>query len=81
LPDLVEEGKTGFFCDPLDARSMAGAIGRVFQNKSLAHDLAKRAKMEALARFRPEVIARRHVEIYHEVLSGGLQNRNLNPGN
>ena len=24
LPDLIEDGKTGFFCDPLDAASMAG---------------------------------------------------------
>jgi glycosyltransferase involved in cell wall biosynthesis len=68
LPDLVEEGKTGLFCDPLDARSMAEAIGKIFQNKSLAQEFAKRAKEEALARFRPEVIARRHVEIYREVL-------------
>jgi glycosyltransferase involved in cell wall biosynthesis len=70
LPDLVEEGKTGFFCDPLDARSMAGAIEKIFQNNSFAHDLAKRAKEEALARFRPEVIAQRHLEIYRDVLSG-----------
>lgn len=70
LPDLIEEGKTGFFCDPLDARSMAGAIGKIFQNNSLAHDLAKQAKEEALRRFHPEVIAQRHVEIYREVLNG-----------
>jgi glycosyltransferase involved in cell wall biosynthesis len=70
LPDLIEDGKTGVFCDSLDASSMAGTIGKVLQNHSLAHDLARRAKEEALARYCPEVIAQRHVEIYREVLSG-----------
>jgi glycosyltransferase involved in cell wall biosynthesis len=70
LPDLIEEGKNGFFCDPLDARSMAEAVGRIFRNRSSAGDLAKRAKEEAMKRFLPEVIAKRHVEIYREVLGG-----------
>jgi len=70
LPDLVDDGKTGFFCDPLDAAGMAGAVTRILQNKSFARTLAERAKQEARARFRPEVIAQRHVEIYREVLGG-----------
>jgi glycosyltransferase involved in cell wall biosynthesis len=70
LPDLIEEGKNGFFCDPLDARSMAEAVKRIFQDGSSAGELAKRAKIDARARFRPEVIAQRHVEIYREILAG-----------
>jgi glycosyltransferase involved in cell wall biosynthesis len=73
LPDLVEEGKTGFFCDPLDARSMAEVIEKIFRNNTVARELAKCAKGEARARFHPEAIARRHVEIYREVLSKGLR--------
>lgn len=69
LPDLIEEGKNGFFCDPLDARSMAEGVKKIVQEKSVAHELARRAKEEALRRFLPEVIARRHVEIYREVLT------------
>jgi glycosyltransferase involved in cell wall biosynthesis len=68
LPDLVEEGKTGFFCDPLDSRSMAEALGKILQNRSFAGELARRAREEAWARFRPEIIAQRHVGIYREVL-------------
>jgi glycosyltransferase involved in cell wall biosynthesis len=72
LPDLIQEGKTGLFCDPLDAPSMAGAVAKIFENESFARVLAKRAKQEALARFRPEVIAQRHVDIYREVLSAPI---------
>jgi L-malate glycosyltransferase len=70
VPDLIEDGKNGFFCDPLDARSMADGVKKILQRNSAARDLARRAKAEAVRRFAPEVIARRHVEIYREVLSG-----------
>jgi glycosyltransferase involved in cell wall biosynthesis len=70
LPDLVEEGRTGFFCDPLDAASMAGAVKRVLLNPSLAAAVARQARQGARKRFHPEIIARRHLEIYQEVLRG-----------
>ena len=69
LPDLIEEGRTGFFCDPLDAGSMAAAIERVLLNPAAAAEVARHARQRARERFHPEVIARRHVEIYREVLS------------
>ena len=68
VPDLVEEGKTGIFCDPLDARSMSEAVEKVLMNSSATRDLARRAKEGALARFHPRVIAQQHVRIYEEVL-------------
>jgi glycosyltransferase involved in cell wall biosynthesis len=69
LPDLIEEGKTGFFFDPTDARSMSGALEKAFQDDSSTRALAARAKQEALARFHPKVIATRHVKIYEEALT------------
>jgi len=78
LPDLIEEGKNGLFCDPLDPRSMSGTLEILLHNASLSRELATRAKQEAMARFRPEVIALRHVEIYRDVLRGGSHVRNLN---
>jgi glycosyltransferase involved in cell wall biosynthesis len=69
LPDLIEEGKTGFFCDPLEAASMAAAIERVLVNPRAAAEVARQAHQRARERFHPKVIARRHLEIYREVLS------------
>ena len=68
VPDLIEDGVTGFFCDPKDARSMAEALEKILQNPSAARDLAKRGKREASTRFSPAVVAQRHLEIYREVL-------------
>jgi glycosyltransferase involved in cell wall biosynthesis len=81
LPDLIEEGKTGLFCNPLDPRSISSALETFLRDNSRAHELAKRAKQAAMARFRPEIIAQRHVEIYREVLGGGAQNRKSDSGN
>jgi glycosyltransferase involved in cell wall biosynthesis len=69
LPDLIEEGKTGFFCNPLEAASMASAIEKVLVNPSAAAEVAGQARQRARERFHPEVIARRHLEIYREVLT------------
>jgi glycosyltransferase involved in cell wall biosynthesis len=68
LPDVIEEGKTGFFCDPLKAASMAAAIEKVLVNPSAAAEVARQAHRRARERFHPQVIARRHLEIYWEVL-------------
>lgn len=68
LPDLIEEGKTGFFCDPLDPSSMAAAVEKVLVNPCVAAAVAGRARACARVRFHPKVIAQRHVEIYQEVL-------------
>jgi glycosyltransferase involved in cell wall biosynthesis len=69
LPDLIEDGKTGFFCDPLDPASMAAAIEKVLVNPSAAAEVARQAHQRARELFHPEVVARRHLEIYREVLS------------
>jgi len=70
LPDLIEDGKTGYFCDPLDPRSMVDGVSRMLQNQSAARAIATAARQQSRARYEPEVIARRHLEIYREVLAG-----------
>lgn len=69
LPDLVEDGKNGLFCDPLDAESMRAGVSKILGDAKLARELAATAKVAARERFHPLVIARKHVEIYREVLS------------
>ena len=68
LPDLIEEGKTGFFCDPLDAASMAAAVEQVLANPAAAAAVARQAHQRAQERFHPQAIAQRHLEIYQQVL-------------
>jgi len=68
VPDLIEDGKTGLFCDPLDGASMAAAVERLLAHPEAAAGMAREARQRARDRFYPEAIARRHLEIYREVL-------------
>jgi glycosyltransferase involved in cell wall biosynthesis len=68
IPELIEEGSTGFFCDPLDAQSMREAVEKALSDPATTQKLATQAKQRALIRFHPRAIAGRHVEIYNEVL-------------
>jgi glycosyltransferase involved in cell wall biosynthesis len=68
VPDLIVDGKTGVFCDPLDPGSMSAGVSRLLNDAELSRRLAAAAKEDALVRFHPLVIARAHLEIYREVL-------------
>ena len=71
VPDLVEENETGWFCDPLNATSMAAATEKVLADPGAATGMARRAKARARDRFHPVAIARRHLDIYREVIAKG----------
>ncbi len=69
VPDLIEDGRTGLFCDPLSAASMKAAVEEVLRDPASARTRAVAAQAVARERFHPNVIAQRHLEIYREVLS------------
>jgi len=68
VPELVEEGTTGYLCDPLDGASMRLAVEKALSEPAMTMQLAAQAKRRALERFHPRIIAQRHIEIYQEVL-------------
>jgi glycosyltransferase involved in cell wall biosynthesis len=69
VPDLIEDGITGLFCDPSQSASIRAAVESLLSDNALGLRLATRAKQRALTRFHPEVVAHRHVELYCEVLN------------
>jgi len=69
VPDLVEDGVTGLLTNPDLPSTMPIALEKILSDKDLALRLAKGGRKQALARYHPNVIATRHVEIYREVLS------------
>ena len=69
VPDLVEDGITGLLTNPDLPSSMPVALEKILTDKVLAARLAEGGRKQALARYHPNVIAARHVEIYREILS------------
>jgi glycosyltransferase involved in cell wall biosynthesis len=68
VPDLIESEKTGLFCDPDRPESFCEGVEKILADQKFAQQLAAAAKAEALHRFHPQVVARRHVEIYQGLL-------------
>lgn len=69
VPDLVEDGVTGLLTNPSLPSTMPIALEKILTDKAMAARLAEGGRKQALARYHPNVIAARHVEIYREVLS------------
>lgn len=69
VPELVEDGVTGLLTNPDLPSTMPIALEKILTDKALAARLAEGGRKQALARYHPNVIATRHVEIYREVLS------------
>lgn len=67
VPDLIESEKTGLLCDPNRPESFCEQVTRLLMEPHLGPQLAANARREVLCRFHPQVIARRHLEIYREV--------------
>ena len=68
VPDLIEHEKTGLFCDPQRSESFREGVARLLGEPKLGRQLVANAKTEAQRRFHPQVVARRHLEIYREVI-------------
>lgn len=69
LPDLVEEGVTGYFCDPARVESITSAVERALNDLARTAGMGETAKATARERFHPRVIAQGHLRIYRELLS------------
>ena len=69
VPDLVEDGVTGLLTNPGLPSSMPIALEKILSDKALARRLSEGGRKQALARFHPNVIATKHVEIYRQIIS------------
>ncbi len=70
IPDLVEEGETGFLCDQGDGNGdlLERSLKRLLASRAERDSLARTAAVRATEKFHPEVIARKCVAIYRETL-------------
>jgi glycosyltransferase involved in cell wall biosynthesis len=69
LPDLIKDGATGLLFDPNNPVQIRAGVQMILSEPRLAGELARRARQEVDLRFTPEVVARRHLEIYRELLA------------
>ncbi len=71
LPEIVEEGVTGFLVPPNDVRALADRLQWLRRHPQEARRMGERGRARALERFTWEAVARRCLAIYREVLRTG----------
>jgi glycosyltransferase involved in cell wall biosynthesis len=68
LPELVEDGRTGFLVPPRDERQLANAIVRLLRDSSLRHKFGAVGKQKIETQCSPDAVALKTFKIYQEVL-------------
>jgi glycosyltransferase involved in cell wall biosynthesis len=69
IPDLIKHGETGLLFDPQNPEDIRQKVMDLL-DPVISGKLAQNARAYAEAQYRPEVIARRHLELYGKLLSG-----------
>jgi len=72
LPELVEEGKTGFLRPMGDVQGMLEASLEILANRTRRRNMGEAARAWAIERFRPEVVLPKYLEVYEKTLEGSL---------
>lgn len=68
IPYLVKNEETGFVIDCGDIKGLAEKIMLLLKDKNLRSKMGQKAKQEAGARFKSEVVARQTYDVYKEML-------------
>lgn len=69
LPDVIEDGRSGFLVPPQDPAALADAVIRVVQDPALAQAMGQRARELAETRYAWRVVAERMKSAFEECLS------------
>ena len=68
VPYMVREGETGWLAPPRDEAALAAALARALQSPEQCARMGARAREDARARFHPLSLARKHLEVYEDVI-------------
>jgi glycosyltransferase involved in cell wall biosynthesis len=69
IPEMVEDGKTGFLVNPYDTEDIAGAILRILSDQALARSMSQRARQIAERRFKASAVCKQTLEAYKQILA------------
>jgi glycosyltransferase involved in cell wall biosynthesis len=67
IPDLIDDRKTGLLVEPGDAKALGEATERLIIDRSLAGELAERAKVTVLPRHTPEGMHDAYCALYRSI--------------
>jgi glycosyltransferase involved in cell wall biosynthesis len=68
LPKIVEDGKSGIVVNRSCIDEMVSAISGILNNESLYYNFGRRGREIATSRWKPSIIAQKHLEMYKHII-------------
>jgi glycosyltransferase involved in cell wall biosynthesis len=68
IPDMVDDGRTGFLIDPADPAMIADRLGRVLGDGELRAAMSERARHVAMERWHTDAVAAATVTLYRRLI-------------
>jgi glycosyltransferase involved in cell wall biosynthesis len=68
LPEVINDGDTGFLCDPHDSACMTRLIVDLLMNESLRKSIGDKARERAVREFGRDRIVKEYTNLYNKVL-------------
>ena len=73
MPDMVEHRRNGYLARAFEAADLAAGIHWVIEDEARWRELSARARAKVMEEFELERIARRHLDLYREILGCAAQ--------
>ena len=70
LPEMVENGRTGYLVPPRDVTQLAAAVTKLLLDQSLRRSMGADAKRKIEKECSPNVVAEKTIEVYHRAVEG-----------
>jgi glycosyltransferase involved in cell wall biosynthesis len=68
LPEMVEDGRTGFLVPPRHPQALADAIVRLLRDPALRHELGGNGRQKIDTEWSPESVARQTLAVYRRAI-------------
>ena len=69
LPEVVDDGETGFLSAVGDVDKMAADAARLLRDKKLRREMGKRARASAISRYSTDLVIPKYIEFYEKVIT------------
>jgi starch synthase len=75
LPEMVDDGRTGYVVPPRDEKAIAEAVVRLLRDPELRHELGANARRKGESVFDPVAVAGQTIETYERAIEARRLNR------
>jgi L-malate glycosyltransferase len=75
IPEIIEDGHTGFLVPPGDHSALAGRLLHLISEPAARRGMSSTARAEALDRYSTEVVLPEYLDLYRALVHPGRRHR------